>query len=91
MAIKMRINKDIEAKCCECGAGKKQSLNLFDIKIANHVFTLCDECNLKLFYKTLNAECHKNHRTKTPEDMAILRKRAFIAEKQKIKEAKADG
>lgn len=91
MAIKMRINKDIEAKCCECGAGKKQSLNLFDIKIANQVFTLCDECNLALFNKTLHAECHKNGRTKTPEDIAIIRKRAHVAEKKKAKEAAADG
>lgn len=75
MAIKMRHNNSLDAKCDECGDTQNQVLNMFDVCIAGNVFTLCDRCNLALFNKTLHAECYKNGRTKTPQDMAIIRKR----------------
>lgn len=75
MSIKMRYNKDRDAVCCECGDHKNDVLDMFDICIGGEIFTICDVCNLDLFYKTLKAECNKNARVKTQHDMAVLRKR----------------
>ena len=76
MAIKMRNNKDIDSICCECGHDRKNVLDMFDLCIGGNVFTICDECNEQIFYKTLKAECAKNARVKDQHDMAIMRKRA---------------
>ena len=76
MAIKMRNNKDTESVCCECGDKRKDVLDMFDIRIGGNIFTICDRCNADLLHKTLCAECAKNGRVKTPEDMRVLRKRA---------------
>lgn len=75
MAIRMRNNKKPEAICCECGDGQKKVLNMFDLCIGGNIFTICDECNKKVFYKCLSAECMKNNRVKSERDMAIIRKR----------------
>lgn len=76
MAIKMRNNRKLDSICCECGMGRKDVLDMFDICIGGQIFTICDECNEALLQKTLSAECYKNGRIKMPEDMAVLRKRA---------------
>lgn len=76
MAIRMRNSKDPNSVCCECGNGRRQVLDMFDICIGGNIFTICDECNEVLLHKTLTAECNKNNRVKSPEDMAIIRKRA---------------
>ena len=75
MAIKMRNNTKLDAICCECGEGQKNVLNMFDLCIGGTIFTICDECNEKLFSKCLSAECMKNGRVKSQHDMAIIRKR----------------
>lgn len=75
MAIKMRNNKDNNAVCCECGETRKQVLDMFDVCVGSNIFTICDVCNEKLFYKTLNAECYKNGRVKTQQDIAIINRR----------------
>ena len=76
MAIRMRNNKKLDSVCCECGETRKQVLDMFDICVGGNIFTVCDVCNEILFNKTLHAECYKNGRTKTPEDLAIIRRRA---------------
>ena len=76
MAIKMRNNKDRDAYCCECGHHRSEVLDMFDICVGGNIFTICDECNEALLYKTLCAECHKNGRVKTQDDMRVMRKRA---------------
>ena len=76
MALRMRNNKEPDSVCCECGDSRKQVLDMFDICIGGNIFTICDRCNEILFYKSLRAECAKNARVKTPQDMAVLRKRA---------------
>lgn len=76
MAIKMRNNSKKDSVCCECGQTRKEVLDMFDVCVGDNIFTICDVCNEALFYKTLRAECYKNGRTKTNEDMAIIRKRA---------------
>lgn len=76
MAIKMRNNKNPDSVCCECGDHRKDTLEMFDICIGGIIFTICDVCNEALFEKTLKAECNKNARVKTPEDMRVMRKRA---------------
>ncbi len=76
MAIKMRNNKDTDSVCCECGDCRKNVLDMFDVCVGNNIFTICDRCNEALLYKTLRAECAKNARVKTPDDMKVMRKRA---------------
>ena len=75
MAIKMRNNSKPDAICCECGETQQEVLNMFDLCIGKTILTICDVCNNKIFYKTLNAECIKNGRVKTQQDLAIIRKR----------------
>ena len=75
MAIKMRNNKDKDSVCCECGETRKQVLDMFDVCVGGNIFTICDVCNEALFYKTLNAECYKNGRVKSQEDISIINKR----------------
>lgn len=75
MAIKMRNNKSLDSVCCECGTARKNVLDMFDVCIGGNVFTICDECNEALFYKTLKAECYKNERVKTQNDLRVLRMR----------------
>lgn len=76
MAIRMRNNRNPDSVCCECGDKRKDVLDMFDICVGGNIFTICDICNEALFYKTLCAECAKNGRVKTPEDMKVIRKRA---------------
>ena len=75
MAIKMRNNNDKNAVCCNCKETQDQVLNMFDICIGNTILTVCDECNNKIFYKCLHAECMKNGRVKSQKDMQIINKR----------------
>lgn len=80
MAIKMRNNTKLDAVCCECGETQKQVLNMFDLLVGGKIFTICDVCNEKIFYKCLSAECMKNGRVKSQHDIAIINKR-----KQKLR------
>lgn len=73
--IKARVNKKRESICAECGAGRDDSLDLFDIKLAGKVITVCDKCADDLLYKSLGCVCYVNHRTKSPKDMRIIRQR----------------
>lgn len=75
MAIKMRNNKDANSVCCECGEHRKDVLDMFDLCIGGNIFTICDACNEKVFYKCLNAECYKNGRVKSQHDIAIINRR----------------
>ena len=77
MAIRMRINKDGNAKCKVCGNGRDKSLELFDIAFTDkNIITICDLCNEVLFNKTLRATCGVNHKVKSQADMAIIRNRS---------------
>lgn len=76
MAIRMRNNTKPDSVCCECGDGRKDVLDMFDVCVGGNIFTICDVCNEALLFKTLRAECHKNGRVKTPEDMKVMRMRA---------------
>ena len=74
--IRIRNSKDTNSVCCECGDGRKDVLDMFDIKVGGNIFTVCDVCNEVLLNATLRAECAKNGRVKTQHDLAVLRKRA---------------
>ena len=76
MAIKMRHNNDTSSVCCECGDKRNQVLEMLDVCVGGNIFTICDKCNEQLFNKCLSAECQKNGRVKSQQDMAIIRKRA---------------
>lgn len=76
MAIRMRNNTSSKSICCNCEDDSNNVLNMFDICVGKHMFTICDRCNRELLMKTLRADCLKNSRTKTSQDMAIIRKRA---------------
>lgn len=75
MAIRARNNNNSEAVCCECKKGQSQVLNMFDFCIGGHVFTICDECNEEILVKSLKAECYKNSRLKSQQDMKIIQNR----------------
>lgn len=75
MSIKMRNNYNSDAVCCECGETQNRVLNMFDLCIGGKIFTICDECNEKIFYKCLSAECMKNARVKSKQDIAIIHRR----------------
>lgn len=71
----MRVNTNGDAVCCECGNGRSNSIELFDIMIGGEVFTLCDLCNDMLFQKVLRASCSVSSKVKSPADMLIIKKR----------------
>lgn len=73
--IKMRTSITPNAQCCECGNGRNNSLELFDICICGHILTICDQCNEQLFRKTLVADQKVSGRVKSQKDMAVIRKR----------------
>lgn len=73
--LRMRTNNELGVKCCECGNGRKDSLELFDVCIGGQIFTICDLCNEQLLQKSLRASCKVNDRVKRPSDMAIIRRR----------------
>lgn len=75
MAIKMRNNKDFDAVCCNCGEHQSEVLNMFDLCIADEIFTVCDRCNELILNKCLSAEVMKNGRVKSQHDMSIIRRR----------------
>lgn len=75
MAIKMRNNTKSDAICCECNNNQKQVLNMFDLCIGDMIFTICDECNSKVFAKVLRAESYTNSRLKSQQDMMIIAER----------------
>lgn len=77
MAIKMRNNTQEDAFCCECGEEQKNVLNMYDMCIGGTILTFCDECNEKIFDKSLKAICEKNHRVKSSRDMAVIRRRKW--------------
>lgn len=74
MSIKMRHNKG-DATCCSCGTKSDNVLGMYDIKIGNHLVTICDVCNRQLLDKALSAEVEKNGRAKSGHDMAVIRRR----------------
>lgn len=76
MAIKMRNNKDMDSVCCNCGDTRRDTLEMFDLCIGKTIVTFCDVCNEQILDKTLKAECNKNARVKSAEDMRVLRKRS---------------
>lgn len=84
--IKMRHNTNPDSECCNCGETGTQVLNMFDLCIGSEIFTICDQCNERILEKTLKAHCHKNGRTKSPRDMAIIRKRGQLAYEQRRQE-----
>ena len=75
MSIKMRKNKSTDCVCEECGALRKNVLDMFDISIFGEVHTICDDCNDKLFYKTLKANVYTQSRLKSKEDIKVIEAR----------------
>lgn len=75
MAIKMRVNKDPNAICCECGETKSQALEMFDLCVGGKILTLCDVCNEKIFYKTVKADVMVQGKVMSSRDMKIIRTR----------------
>jgi hypothetical protein len=73
--IKMRLNKDEDAICTCCKNGRDLSLDMYDVKIGNVYFTICDTCNEMLLAKSLRASCLTNGRLKSKEDIAIIKRR----------------
>lgn len=79
--IRMRICKDNDCTCQVCGGTKKNSLDIFEVRIPDNVsddtinFYLCDLCTDTLFNKALKATCYTQGRLKSNNDMQIIQKR----------------
>ena len=82
MAIKMRVNKETNCSCSECGASRKNVLDMYDICIAGKVFTICDLCNDTLFQKSLKAQIHTQSRLKSNRDIKIIDARSLKLRKK---------
>lgn len=80
MAIKMRtIKGDTEAICKICGNDRSHSLEIFEIMFTEKAkITICDLCNEELLLKTIKASCLVNSKTKTKEDMKVIRQRKKV-------------
>lgn len=81
MAIKMRINKNAECICEECGSKRKDSLDMYDLCIAGEIVTICDACNDALFNKVLKASIHTQARIKSNEDIKVMNSRRMLERK----------
>lgn len=93
MAIKMRISKDKEAVCNACGNDGKQSVVMFDMRLAVKgqsaiVLHLCDRCVSEIMDKTLKARCMVDGMVKTPQQMRVIngRKQAEMRIREKENE-----
>lgn len=73
--IKMRVNRFQGSECCECGCGKGEALELFDICIGGDIITVCDMCNNQLLRKVLSASCMVDSRVKDKRDLEIIKMR----------------
>lgn len=71
----MRVCRDADAKCSNCGNTREQSLEMFDLCIGRQIMAICDMCNNRLFQKTLAASCSVDHKTKSESDMKLIRSR----------------
>ena len=103
MAINMRISKDKYVTCNACGSDEKQSVVIFDMRLAVKgqsaiVLHLCDRCVSEMMDKTLKARCMVDGMIKSPQQIRVIngRKQAEMRirekEMEKIKEMyKGDG
>ena len=91
MAIRMRNNTKSDSVCCECGQTRKRVLDMFDVQVGGNIFTICDMCNKALFEKTLKAECYKNGRVKSKEDMAVIHERGRARSRERELKEKLKG
>jgi hypothetical protein len=74
MAIKMRVNNNIESICKNCGCEFKNTAEMYDLQIVETKFVLCKFCIETLFQKTLKASCIYNAKVKTQDDLLRLRR-----------------
>lgn len=77
----MRVNNNGDS-CSVCGAEDKHSLQIYDIKIGDIQFHICDECNEVLMIKTLRATTSLNAKLKSKKDLAVLHERNLKKEKE---------
>lgn len=73
--IGMRKSTGKYISCVNCKKKEDEVIQLFDLKIDSMTFTICDECNEKLFKSTLNASCLVNSKLKTKRDLNIINAR----------------
>lgn len=96
MAIKMRISKDKDNTCNACGNDGKQSVAMFDMRLAvkgqnGLILHLCDRCVSEMMDKTLKARCMVDGMVKSPQQMRVIngRKQAEMRTREKeIEKAK---
>ena len=92
----MRISKDRDVTCNACGNDGKQSVIIFDMRLAikgqnGLVLHLCDRCVSEMMDKTLKARCMVDGMIKTPQQMRVIngRKQAEMRTREKeIEKAK---
>lgn len=77
MAIRMRINKEVDSVCKVCGTPRKKCLEMFDISFIKDKaqITICDLCNEELFRKTLKATVGVQGKLKSKKDIAVIQRR----------------
>lgn len=75
MSIKMKVNNKDDAICLSCGASKKESLDIFDVKVGSEIFQLCDFCMESMLFKSVKAVSHTNGRVKSKKELCIINER----------------
>lgn len=89
MSIKARINKDLSAICQNCGCSKKESVEIFDLRLPIGILTICDKCmQEELFDKCLGCVCYTDHKVKTPSDIRVINSRYALKNKRRKKSDK---
>lgn len=83
MSIKMRLNESRDSLCDNCKRGQNDVLNIFDVRIGNTTFVLCDSCIESLFNRCLHAITFVNGRIKSKKDLAIINGRRNDRMKQR--------
>ena len=81
MAIKMRVNREQESVCFNCGTKWKNTSEMYDLCIGykkERILPLCRKCVDELFHKTLKASCKYNARVKSQEDQIRIRREKQI-------------
>ena len=73
--VAMRISKNKEAKCACCGNGIEKSVDIFDMKIGDNIFSVCDLCIEDIIYKAIKAKSYTNGRVKSEREIAKINER----------------
>lgn len=85
MAIKMRVETNKNAICCECKTKYANTKEMYEVYIVDTSFVLCAKCLDVIFSKCLKAQCNYNGRVKSQEDMKRIENSKVLADRMEAK------